>query len=248
MFRHVANLGRDLASGLLELLYPASCAACGRSLPAGGTGFCGPCRAALTADLYPACPRCGGTVGPYALVEGGCSRCRQGRFQFDAVLRFGPYEGLLRELVLRLKHHSGEALGEGLGRLWAEHAQVSLRGVGAGVVIPVPLHWWRRWCRGYNQSEVLAHALADGLGLPCRPRFLRRIRNTPEQTRQTPSGRRDNVRGAFRVRRGTDLRGRSVLLVDDVLTTGSTCSEAAGVLRVAGAARVTVAVLARSQA
>src|ERR1700730_7346590 len=180
MFRHVAYLGRDLASGVLQLLYPPRCAACGLSLHASGTGSCVPCRAALTADPYPSCPRCGSTVGPFALVQGGCSRCRQGHFHFDAVLRFGPYEGLLRELVLRLKHHSGEVLGEGLGRLWAEHAQVPLPAVGAGVVVPVPLHWWRRWSRGYNQSEVLAHALADSLGLPCRPRCLRRIRNTPQ--------------------------------------------------------------------
>jgi len=248
MLRGLANLGRELVSGLLQLIYPGRCPACGASAVAGDGGLCARCRAALTADPDAACPRCGATVGPFALIEGGCSRCRQSRFHFDAVLRLGPYEGLLREVVLRLKHHSGEALGEGLGHLWAEHSQAALRAVGATVVIPVPLHWWRHWRRGYNQSEVLARALAASLGVPCRPRCLRRIRNTAQQTLQTPAGRRDNVRGAFRTRRGTDLRGRAVLLVDDVLTTGSTCSEAAGALRQAGAARVTVAVLARSQA
>jgi predicted amidophosphoribosyltransferase len=83
--------------------------------------------------------------------------------------------------------------------------------------------------------------------LPCRPRWLRRIRNTPQQMRQTPADRRDNVRGAFRARARPALRGQTVLLVDDVLTTGSTCSEAARALREAGAARVVVAVLAHSQ-
>jgi len=248
MWRHLRTLGRELGAGLLHLLYPGSCASCGRSLIVGDKDFCPSCRVALTADPYPTCPRCGGTVGPFGLVQGGCSRCRGGHFHFDGVLRLGPYEGLLRELVLRLKHSTGEGLGESLGHLWAQHAQVPLRGAGASVVVPVPLHWWRRWSRGYNQSEVLAQALATCLGLPCRPRCLRRIRNTPQQTRQTPAARRDNVRGAFRARHGSTVRGRSILLVDDVLTTGSTCSEAAGALRQAGAARVTVAVLARSQA
>jgi predicted amidophosphoribosyltransferase len=102
----------------------------------------------------------------------------------------------------------------------------------------------RRLRRGYNQSEILARPLAGRLRLPCRPGWLRRGRRTPQQTLQPPAGRRENVRGAFRARAGAGLRGRTVLLVDDVLTTGSTAHEAARALRQAGAARVVVAVLA----
>jgi predicted amidophosphoribosyltransferase len=96
-------------------------------------------------------------------------------------------------------------------------------------------------------SRALAHVLAARLGLPCRPRWLHRIRNTPQQTRQAPSARSENVRGAFATRRGRQLAGHTVLLVDDVMTTGSTASEAARALRGAGAARVVVAVVARAQ-
>ena len=105
------------------------------------------------------------------------------------------------------------------------------------------------YCCSYPEIEVTTRdieRLAKHLGLPCRPRFLRRIRNTPFQTSQSSTARRDNVRGAFAVSRRADLKDRAVLLVDDVLTTGSTASEAALVLRRAGAARVVVAVLARS--
>jgi predicted amidophosphoribosyltransferase len=143
-----------------------------------------------------------------------------------------------------MKHTSGEGIAEVLGNLWAEHAGPQLRALGAGVVIPVPLHWWRRLARGYNQSETLARSLATALHLPCHPRWLRRVRATPKQTQQTPAGRWDNVRGSFRARPRAALRGVSVLLVDDVLTTGGTASEAARALRAAGAARVVVAVLA----
>jgi ComF family protein len=175
-------------------------------------------------------------------VENGCPRCRDKVLHFETALRLGPYDGILRDVVLRLKHANGEGLADLMGALWAEHAQARLRQCGANVVIPVPLHWWRRLQRGYNQSEALAQTLADSLQLPCRPRWLRRLRHTPKQTLQTPAQRWDNVRGVFRAR--PQVRGLSVLLVDDVLTTGGTASEAARALHAAGAARVVVAVLA----
>jgi ComF family protein len=146
-----------------------------------------------------------------------------------------------------MKNRNGETLAELIGELCAEYAEARLRKFAADVVIPVPLHWWRRWNRGYNQSEALAIMLALRLKLPCRPGWLRRIRHTPEQTSQTPSERRENVRGAFRAGSWASLRGKRVLLVDDVLTTGSTCSDAARALRKAGASQVAVAVLARSR-
>lgn len=244
MFRRVAAWGLELGRGALHLLYPALCHACGVGLGAADEFFCGPCRELLLKGGAEYCRRCAATVGPFTDRTGGCSRCRGQSFQFDAAVRFGPYDGLLRELVLRMKHQSGEGAAEVVGAVWAARQEGLLRGLGADCVVPVPLHWRRRLARGYNQSAVLAGALARRLRLPCRPRVLRRVRHTPLQTMQTPAGRKDNVRGAFRVRRGTSLAGQIVLLVDDVLTTGSTCHEAARVLRSAGAARVVVAVLA----
>jgi ComF family protein len=241
----LAATGRELARGLLHLLYPGACAACGRPLPAEQAHFCAACHATLTADPHPVCPRCAGTVGPFVPLADGCTRCRDVSLHFESALRLGPYDGRLRELVLRMKHGSGEGLAELLGLLWAEQAGTRLRALGATAVVPVPLHWRRRWARGYNQSEALARALAGHLGVPCRPRWLRRVRHTPMQTRQAPSQRPRNVRDAFRARPGA-CAGQVVLLVDDVLTTGSTASEAARALHAAGAARVVVAVLARA--
>jgi ComF family protein len=187
-------------------------------------------------------------VGPYAETAGGCVGCRKEHFAFDAALRLGPYDGTLRDAVLRLKNHAGEGLAELLGEAWAERDAARLRALGADLIVPVPLHWWRRWRRGYNQSAAVARSLARRLQIPCNPSWLRRSRNTPFQSDQSPAGRRDNVRGAFRARGRARLKGRTVLLVDDVLTTGATASEAAAALRAAGAARVAVAVLARAGA
>lgn len=234
----------ELAQGLVALLYPGVCAGCEDMLPPGPDRFCAACRTALAADQLPTCPRCASTVGPFANLEDGCTRCRGEVFHFEKVIRLGPYEGLLRELVLRMKHASGEGLAEMLGQWWARQAGDRLRQVQADVVVPVPLHWRRRWSRGYNQSEILADSLAHALGLPCRPRWLRRTRFTPSQSEQPASTRRENVRNAFAARPHPPMRGRTILLVDDVLTTGSTASEAARALRSAGAGRVAVAVLA----
>jgi ComF family protein len=179
-------------------------------------------------------------------LQHGCTHCRGLTLHFEQAVRLGPYEGALREVVLRLKHAPGALLAELLGERWAVWCEPRLRALQADVVVPVPLHWLRRFRRGYNQSEALARSLAQHLGLPCRPGWLRRIRNTPHQTGRSPSGRRSNVQDAFRARPRAALHGRTVLLIDDVLTTGSTCSEAAKALRKAGAARVVVAVLARA--
>lgn len=247
MLGYLTTLGRELGRGFLQVLYPAVCGACGRSLEMGEAGFCSTCRALLLTDPYPACPRCAGTVGPYVPTDKGCTHCRGVHFHFERAVRLGPYDGLLRELILRLKHSPGETLAETLAGLWAERTGPHLRNVGADVVIPVPLHWRRRWQRGYNQSEALARTLAASLGLPCRPGWVYRTRATPFQVEQTPAGRVKNVHNAFRARPWARLRGRTVLVVDDVLTTGSTCSEVAKALRQAGAVRVVVTVLAASR-
>jgi ComF family protein len=151
----------------------------------------------------------------------------------------------LREVILRMKHVSGEGLTEVLGELWACHMDKRLRDLKADVIVPVPLYWWRRWTRGYNQSAVLAQALARQLCIPCRTRWLRRVRHTARQAILSAAARRPNVQEAFFAPARAELRGKIVLLVDDVLTTGSTANDAARALREAGVARVVVAVLAR---
>src|SRR5438874_13685940 len=108
MFRRLVAAGRTLAQGLLQLLYPGACWTCGRPLPPEQAHFCASCRAALTADPYPTCPRCAATVGPFVHLEGGCTHCRSSSFAFERVLRLGPYDGLLRDAILRMKHAAGE--------------------------------------------------------------------------------------------------------------------------------------------
>jgi ComF family protein len=233
-----------LGRGLAHLLVPGCCHACGEPLPPDVDQFCPPCRAALFTDPFATCPRCAATVGPHAVTDGRCRLCRDESFGFERVLRLGLYDGALRELVLRVKHAENENLAELVAELWAEQAADAFRALSVQAVVPVPLHWRRRWTRGYNQAAAIAYGLAHRLALPREPGWLRRLRHTPTQTAQSLSGRRENVRGAFQAARS--VGGKAILLVDDVMTTGATADEASRALRRAGAARVCVAVLARA--
>ena len=227
---------RTLGRGLLQIVYPNSCWVCGQAIPPETHAFCPPCRAAVFTDPKPSCRRCAATVGPFVNTADGCVRCRAESFAFDGAMRLGTYEGPLRDVILRLKHAHNEGLAEIVAAAWAECSLDAWRPLGIAAVVPVPLHWLRRWQRGYNQSEAIARTLAHALGVPCQT-----------QANLSLTARRENVRGAFEPRRGVALKGQTVLLVDDVMTTGSTVHEVARALRKGGAGRVIVAVLARAE-
>jgi ComF family protein len=240
---------RELGRGLLQIFYPNMCWVCGQSIAQDKHAFCDSCHDAVFLDSQAVCPICAATVGPFANIDHGCLACRNQHFAFDRAVRLGPYAGALRDVILRLKHGHAEGLAELVAAEWAKRAVEPLRACAVQCVVPVPLHWWRRWQRGYNQSEVLARALAAALKVPLHCRGLRRIKRTVMQSRlPSATAKRENVRGAFMARRSLNCAGQTVLLVDDVLTTGSTAHEAARTLRQAGAGRVVVAALARAEA
>lgn len=239
----------ELARGAADLIFPNACLLC--DAPQAGVepfrhGFCSVCRDALTADPAERCPKCAATVGPHTDLTGGCPACRKRGFAFDATVRLGPYDGVLRSGILRAKGSAGEAVAEMLGRSFAEVRSGELRALNATVVVSVPLHWRRRWTRGYNQAGAIAREVASALGLSYRPNWVVRTRHAEQHAQPSASAREENVRGAFRVRRRASFAGATVLVVDDVMTTGSTIAEVARVVRAAGATRVAAAVLARA--
>lgn len=240
----MASLVRDVLDGLVQLTFPATCVLCNRLTEPEQFPVCAGCRNDLAANAQHVCPRCAASVGPFANVDGGCPSCHKQSFRFSRAVRLGPYEGHLRHAILRMKKPSGERIAEIIGEFWAGYARSQLAVLKVDAIVPIPLHWWRHWRRGYNQSEVLGRCLANSLGLPCRTDWLKRVRNTPRQVEQTAAQRRANVRNAFRAQERPTLKNRNVLLVDDVLTTGSTAQDATRALLNAGAARVVVAVLA----
>ena len=168
-------------------------------------------------------------------TTGAVGACRHASLGFDAALRLGRYEGARQQAVLRMKNANHEGLAELVGERWAERERARFMALGVDAVVPVPLHWWRRMRRGYNQSAALAFGIASTLKLPYRRWWLRRSRYTPSQKELSAAARRANVEGAFRAGMGVRLQGKHILLVDDVMTTGATASEAARALKRAGA-------------
>ena len=199
------------------------------------------------------CAVCGERLAsPYVVSEGvaRCGACRRLEPLFAKASAYGSYEGGLRELIHLLKYEQIRPAAGVLGRMLGEAAARLPLPQQAPLVVPVPLHAAKQRQRGFNQSELIARAALkspplDALRLQLHVSVMERTRATESQTGLTRHQRRENIRGAFHVQDAAAVAGRTILLVDDVFTTGTTASECARVLRRAGAAQVWVATVAR---
>lgn len=238
----------ELARGVAQLVYPNTCLICDAPDAAPAPlrhGLCSLCRQSVTDDRAESCPCCAAPVGPFTDTSDGCPACRPLSLGFDRALRLNVYDGRLRDAVLRMKDAAGEGLAETLGRVAAEVLADRLKGLAVEAVVPVPMHWRRRWWRGYNQAAAVARELAAAAGLPFEPWRLRRVRPAAQHAQPSAAARRENVRGAFRANRRASPARETVLLVDDVMTTAATASEAARALKSSGVRTVVALVLAR---
>ncbi|HXG32994.1 MAG TPA: ComF family protein [Bryobacteraceae bacterium] len=226
-------------------MFPEECRVCGHPLRAvTRIPVCAACLATpapLVAEFF--CRDCGTPfLNRFPLDEQGrCALCRNGLRGFDAAYTFGAYEGALRELIHLFKYAGVRTLARPLGEYLAMALPRDRR---FDALVPMPLHWFRRWRRGFNQSELLAREVSRRCGIPVL-KAVRRTRATRSQAGLSHSARRQNVAGAFRVRRRVRLEGLRILLVDDVMTTGATAAACASAMKRAGAASVALLALAR---
>ena len=237
------QMGYRFGRAVLDGVLPPRCLACG-GVVGEPDALCGPCWAAMTFFAPPWCAMCGVPFEHPMGDDAVCAACARQRPSWDrgrAALRYVKHS---RRLVLALKHgdrtHLARALGGWMRRTGAEILD------GADLIAPVPLHWTRLFARRFNQAGLLAHAIHAAGGPPVAPDWLIRRRRTPMQGRLGPAARTRNVRGAFVLRRGRSVKGKRIVIIDDVLTTGATVEECARVLRRAGAEWVGVLTLARS--
>jgi ComF family protein len=239
----IRHAGR-VASALLDVLYPRRCFACDADLEGEGSGdLCAGCRATLVPVLNP-CPRCASPRGPY--VEGRrCGACRALRPGFAGAVAAAEYLGPVVEMVLGLKYAGERFQAYALGDLLATVVRDAPFVDRVEAIVPVPLGRARRRERGYNQAALLAAEVGRALRLPIRERGLIRVRATLPQAGLSRAARLRNLEGCFSARTRA-VRGRTILLVDDVMTTGTTVSEAARTLKRAGARAVFAAVAARA--
>jgi len=233
-----------LWDAVLDLVFPPRCAGCGRV----DHLLCSDCRQSIVWVAPPFCPRCARAVAAPVTAspsecQARCLVCATRPLQIDGVRAVVEFEGVIQGAIHALKYKGRTDLASPLAELMVTFWNGGLFPVDC--IVPVPLHPRRLRERGYNQAALIADKLAREINLPILPDVLVRSRMTETQTRLDTSGRRKNVAGAFTAH-PSQVGGRSVLLIDDVCTTGSTLQACADALRVAGAAQVYAMTLARA--
>jgi ComF family protein len=244
-----ANAVRGALDSVVTLLFPSDCRLCGLPLASSSLlPVCVECLESLQPTSGERCVLCGERL--FTGITQLCGECLSERPPFVKASAYGSYDGGLRELIHLLKYEHVKPAADVLGRMLAETAadlapQFDTKNL--PLVVPVPLHATKLRQRGFNQSELIAKAMTKqfsaSVQLRLSPELLLRKRATESQVGYTRQQRLANLRGAFRA--ADQVKGRDILLVDDVFTTGTTASECARVLRRAGAERVWVATVAR---
>ena len=230
---------RSLGKMLLDFALPPRCAGCADVIQEVGA-FCPSCWGRIEWLGNSGCQRCG---LPLAGTEvDHCGRCLADPPKLDRMRAAVAYDELPRSIVLRLKYGRKVALARTMARYMA-----ALKGDwdSGALVVPVPLHRWRLWARGFNQSALVAGELARSWGLETDSRTLRRLKRTRPLKGLNHSQRRKAVAGAFTASEAVRIKGRTIVLIDDVLTSGSTAEACARALRRAGAGRIELICWAR---
>ena len=250
LLRSAASGATVVAQGLFTALFPSDCRLCSAPLTnISRLPVCQSCLLAIAPIAGSTCEVCGERLGAGHSASTMCPACQESRPQFNKAAAYGAYDGALRDLIHLLKYERVAPAAVVLGRMLAEAIQKMSTGSGSALVVPVPLHSSKRRERGFNQAELIARAALKINALPAgelAADMLERTRPTISQIGLTRPQRVENIRGAFRVRHLNKVTGRTILLVDDVLTTGTTASECARILRKAGAEKVWVATVART--
>ena len=216
------------------------CSACLKTMPDDRSGLCSECLDRLPLVKNPACRGCGAENDGIFEVCGKCLKEEKRKWRKAiALMRMEDYG---RELINRFKYKNDTALARPFGTIAAELLKKSR--IKPDFIVPVPLHWTRSLARGYNQSRILCQIISGETGIPTRT-IMKRIKRTPKQANLSGIQRRKNLERAFSITDGEICRNSVILIVDDVLTTGSTLTAASSALLEYGAKEINILILAR---
>jgi competence protein ComFC len=235
----------DRLRAIASLLYPPTCVVCRANVRA-GEYLCDQCHANVVRIVAPFCQKCSEPFEGAITDVFTCANCAHRAIHFDAAVAAYRSRGIVRQIIHDFKYGRQIYLRRPVAR-WLRAAldDTRLRGRRFDIVVPVPLHPTRQRERGFNQASLLAELLSADVSIPSKP-LLERTRYTTTQTALDRAERMENLHNAFRLRKNVDVRDLRVLLIDDVLTTGSTLSECARILKRAGAISVHAATAARA--
>lgn len=220
---------------VLDVLFPCECAVCGAVVSYSSHGICGTCRESIIPPADP-CPVCAGRMSGHS-----CGVCRGRAVYLTGTIALGEYTGVLKRMIASLKFNNNTRIARYFSGMAAEKLRCLENRV--DFITAVPMSRKKKWKRGFNQSELIARKISRRLGIPFR-RLLEEKKGSGSQKILSITERFINTIGRYRVT-ARDLEGRSILIVDDVFTTGSTINECSRVLREAGCTSVYALVLAR---
>jgi len=235
----ISNYGKALA----RLLYPAACQLCGEDLRWEEETVCDPCRHSFRKLAPPLCRRCSIELGPFSARE-ICENCESSSRYITKTWAVYSYSDPLKKLFHRIKFTSRRSpldlFREEIQTFAIKHFPKNL-----SAIVPVPLDWKRSWIRGFNQAKILAQFISEAVDCPVAELLSKRI-ITPAQSHLKKKERLSNLIGSFQFRGEGNLNGQSVLIVDDIYTTGSTIKECGRILKENGAAKIYAWALARA--
>jgi len=235
-----------LREQILDFIWPRVCEACGRPVDRPGRHFCSDCLNRLPFAPTDGCCRLCGRAAEKLTGEYLCTDCRDLKPSFDRAASALSFDGDAREAMNAFKFRNHLWLRDDLVDWMEAMLRARFKVAEIDVVVPMPATLWHRLDRGYNQCDYLGRALAKRLDKPYAPRALKRKGSPKRQGGLSEEERRTNVLGTFAVRQPAAIAGRTILVVDDIMTTGSTLSECAAELKRSGAARVWCLTFARS--
>ena len=239
---HLASILKGAVRPALDYALPPRCPGCGIIVEA-DDAFCLTCWSGMRFLGEPCCARCGVPFEHERGGEAACGACLADPPPFDSARAVLAYGDIARKVALKLKY--GRRVG--LARLVARHMARRLPTLDAPpLIVPVPLHRWRLWWRGFNQSALIAEHLGKACGLPVDKHALLRVRATQPLRSMQARQRAKAVAGAFALAKGHELKGRAVLLIDDVHTSGATAAACARALKRGGASSVHLLCWARA--
>jgi len=232
---------------LLEIIYPKKCHGCKSKIEAPSTEelVCRDCWGKIKVNLPPFCSHCGRHLETKRTAKNICPECIKYRLHFDRAFSPCQYQGVLADLIHEFKYKGKDYLAAPLGRLMTDFISTYDFPISdIDQIIPIPLNSSRLREREFNQAEALGSLIADKFNRELNKKSLVRSWRNKTQTQLKKAQRIDNVKGSFSIKNNSGLKKKNILLIDDVLTTGATCSEAAYALKQAGANIVFVLTLA----
>lgn len=235
--KRILNKTKDL---FLAVFFPAFCVGCNNEMPPGDNWICSDCNRAILPVNMQICPSC------KKITNSGryCQKCKKDKYLKGVVCAIYYEEGPAREMVHNFKYNGVTSLGENLANFMANSLTKNQLIITNSYLTFVPLHYRRKAQRGYNQAEILARLIGQKTGLKVLD-LLKKIKITPRQAQLSGAKRRKNLSGVFVLKKGIDIKNKKIIIIDDVMTTGSTLEECARILRGNGAKEVWGLVVAR---